>query len=504
MTRRPRIVAVVAAILLAMFLMPAPAGSVENVTATRVFGVDRTDTAAQTARLAFPDGTSTAVVATSGSFQDALAGAGLAGARQAAQLLVRPDEVPSPTQLALDDLGVEEVLIVGNDQAVSNDVSDQLATQFEVTRIAGDTPEATAAAVAGRVVNLVGYPSIDGDRTVLLSSVDSFADSLAGSAPVYAGQVPLLYTEPDQLSLATREYLAAEPVQRAVVLGGTGAVSPGVEGELGDLGITVQRLSGPTRVETAMEVATFAEQQLGFDFGSLMVARGDEFPDALTAAQYGGSVGDVILLTATPTLLPATAAEYIRLRCPEIELVRGVGGVAALSEETLADVEAAAESCAFGGDAEQIFVFDQFAQEAEAPQPLGVALDGRTDGQPFTGPVDLALFPCGNIEITDDDADVFTDADNDRLADGYGQTDTGRARILFVEGEDIDDATQASAAVPGADGDIDITVGTTGADCAVVVAVNGDGDGRLTVGSLGTAVENYGLAVLRFTPDADR
>lgn len=60
-------------------------------------------------KVAYQDGTSTAVVATGASFPDALAAAALAGKADAALLLTQPNTVPSETENALDELGAEKV-----------------------------------------------------------------------------------------------------------------------------------------------------------------------------------------------------------------------------------------------------------------------------------------------------------------------------------------------------------------------------------------------------------
>ena len=96
----------------------------------------------------------------------------------------------------------------------------------------------------------------DGDAAhAVLARHDLFADSLAGAALTADG--PLLYTTRDALVPTT-----AQELQRALpdgatvyVLGGENALSDAVVAGVEALGLRVERLSGPSRVDTAVAVA---------------------------------------------------------------------------------------------------------------------------------------------------------------------------------------------------------------------------------------------------------
>lgn len=99
-------------------------------------GPDRAATAAILARAAFPDGATVALLTTGTDFPDALAAAPLAAERGGPILLVGEDDVPEPTMTTLEELGVEEILLLGGTAAVSEGVEEQLSeASFEVTRI---------------------------------------------------------------------------------------------------------------------------------------------------------------------------------------------------------------------------------------------------------------------------------------------------------------------------------------------------------------------------------
>ncbi|HWH32768.1 MAG TPA: cell wall-binding repeat-containing protein, partial [Egibacteraceae bacterium] len=89
----------------------------------------------------------------------------------------------------------------------------------------------------------------------------AFADSLAAGAWAASSGVPVLLTESGTLSAATQAYLESSKPARAFVVGGTGAVSDAVLAQIASMGIQTERVSGPTRFDTAVEIA----KQRGMD-----------------------------------------------------------------------------------------------------------------------------------------------------------------------------------------------------------------------------------------------
>lgn len=103
---------------------------------TRQAGESRFETAALLARSAFPDGAEVALLTTGADFPDALAAAPLAGVRDGPILLVDGNRIPEATVSALEDLGVEEVLLLGGTAVVGSSVEDRLDdTGYDVTRL---------------------------------------------------------------------------------------------------------------------------------------------------------------------------------------------------------------------------------------------------------------------------------------------------------------------------------------------------------------------------------
>ncbi|WP_341250948.1 M20/M25/M40 family metallo-hydrolase [Euzebya pacifica] len=114
------------------------------------------------------------------------------------------------------------------------------------------------------------------------------------------------------------------------------AVLPASAIEVIDSGDTVPaiRLLGDSRFETAADIATDDSAQAAeFETGTVIVALGDNFPDAL-AATYAAGLEEAPILLAQTTDLPAATTAALEELAPERILL--IGGTAAVN----ADVEA--------------------------------------------------------------------------------------------------------------------------------------------------------------------
>lgn len=498
MRQLPAVILMLVAVLVTVALA-TPATAISDVTPARVEGPNRVATAAAIAGLAFPAGTDHAVLAFSGDYHDALAGAAYAGARNAAMLLTRSNEVPAETRQALQDLGIESITLLGGLEAISEEVSAELSEDYEVTRIGGDDEFETAGGLALETVAITGsLPTVAGLSTVMLASTASFADALAASGIAYFFKMPVLYTTPAELDQNAGAAMAELEAEQAILLGGPRTIAEEVEDDLAEIGVATDRVAGPTRVETSLIMTEFS----GFPADDALIARGDDWPDAVTVGQLSAALESPVVLSATPTVLPDTAERWFVDRCDTLAVVRAVGGERAVSTAVLEEAEVAAESCA-GTEPETnpahvFLVSPQEAIEADVGDAFTFEVFGRTDDQPFTGPVDLILFPCEGNSVTGAGPATFSDADGDGAADGLGTSDTGAALITSYEGIAHDD-TSVVAAEPGDDGVLTFQVAADAADCTIPVVVDGDGDGAFEVDAEGRPIEEFGVAKIAWS-----
>lgn len=208
-----------------------------RVSIDRLAGGDRNATAVAIAADVFeraearanhPGGQRAVVVANGRTYADALAAGPVAAQDRGAPipiLLTEQDELPEVTADAVADLGVDLAIVVGGEAAVDADVAASLEDEgATVTRVAGDTRTATAAAVAdyGRE-----YLDLDASSPYLVRG-DAFPDALAAAPLAGRGQDPVLLTRtPDEVTAPTTAWFerACAEVDRVTAIGGQQAVT---------------------------------------------------------------------------------------------------------------------------------------------------------------------------------------------------------------------------------------------------------------------------------------
>ena len=330
--------------LLAPLLGPAatPASAVSDVQTERLGGADRFETAAAVARESH-SGADTALIANGLNFPDALAGSTLAGAVNAPILLVAPGSIPAATSAALSDIGVNDVVILGGPAAVSPQVEAQLRQNYGVTRVEGADRYQTAVAIARRAA-VGGVGTVDGLRTAFVSTGLNFPDALGAGPLAYESNLPSFLTRTNDLPPEVAQAIRDLNIEHVVILGGTQAVTTNVETQLEAIGVSTERLNGRNRAETATFVADFALARLDFDGVNVILARGDNFPDALAGGPLGGERRAVILLTATPCQLAIETSEWLEAHFGTVSKIFVLGGPAAICDAVVREAEAAAQT----------------------------------------------------------------------------------------------------------------------------------------------------------------
>ena len=98
---------------------------------------------------------------------------------------------------------------------------------------------------------------------------------------------------------------------------------------------TPLRIAGTTRYDTAIQIS----QATWSSANSVVLTRGDDFPDALAGAVLakGSKVNGPLLLTDSKQLLPEVLAEIQRLQAQDVYILGGTGAVSVEVENFLAD-----------------------------------------------------------------------------------------------------------------------------------------------------------------------
>jgi YVTN family beta-propeller protein len=168
-----------------------------------------------------------------------------------------------------------------------------------VQRVSGPNRVATAVAVSRASFD-------DGDAGgAVLARAGDYPDALTGTPLARSVDGPVLLTPTDDLPDSVGDELARALPEGATVhvLGGASAVGPAVTAAVEARGLRVERIAGPTRFETAIEVA----RELG-DPDIQLITTGLDFADALSAGAAAASIGGAVLLTTPDVAQEATAA----------------------------------------------------------------------------------------------------------------------------------------------------------------------------------------------------
>ncbi|WP_434511213.1 cell wall-binding repeat-containing protein [Desulfitobacterium sp. AusDCA] len=185
----------------------------------------------------------------------------------------------------------------------------------QITRLAGSTRYDTALEISK-----AGWSQAP---AVVLARGDDFPDALAGAVLANSSNIkgPLLLTDSASLSAGVLDEIKRLGAQKVYILGGTGAVSAAVEATLQSQNLTVERLNGVDRYQTAAEIAKKAVPQASQAY----LASGNSFADALSISSYAASQGIPLLLTEQKTLPQATLDTLKTLGVTNVTLIGGEG-----------------------------------------------------------------------------------------------------------------------------------------------------------------------------------
>ncbi|MGA0262194.1 MAG: trypsin-like serine protease [Ilumatobacteraceae bacterium] len=286
---------------------------------TRVFGLDRYETAAAVGAIWQEAGT--VFVATGAKFPDALAAGAAASAYGEPVLLVRPDSVPESTRLLLERLAPTTIVLAGGPAAISVAVEDQLRalTGATIEREGGLDRYETADLLTGDAWD--GYVS---DRVWVASGRD-FADPLiASTAAAVFGDAFVLIDGLRPLPEYTKSRLASLAPSLITVVGAEEAFTSVALDELRSIA-TVSIVSDAD--VTARSVAVWE----GLDVSEwAALATVSNFPDALSAVPFSAIEPVSPLMLVPPTCVPVEVrSEMTRLGVSSLAIF---GGPAALSE----------------------------------------------------------------------------------------------------------------------------------------------------------------------------
>ena len=167
---------------------------------------------------------------------------------------------------------------------------------LKVAKFSGDSPIRIAGKNRYETAVAISQKGWVTSGTAVLATGSDFPDALAGGPLAYQEDAPILLTKTKSLTAETKQEIQRLKAKKVIILGSAGAVSQEVESELKRMGLSVERVGGKTRFETAALIAG----KLNSD--RAVVANGLNFPDVLSVSSYAAKNGVPILLTRTDRL----------------------------------------------------------------------------------------------------------------------------------------------------------------------------------------------------------
>ena len=195
---------------------------------------------------------------------------------------------------------------------------------LETSRIAGVRQIDTAIEVSK-----TGWQQAD---TVILANCDHFPDALVAAPLSHKLDAPILLTQAGGVDPKVMEEIKRLGAHNVILLGGEVALSPQVVTDIQQSGFlnNPERIAGYDQFETAQKVA----ERIGVK-GQVILASGEQFPDALSISAYAGVTETPILLTKAKNMPTSTQQELNSLQQKGALNTIVVGGEAVVSGATL-------------------------------------------------------------------------------------------------------------------------------------------------------------------------
>ncbi|AJD92282.1 hypothetical protein JMA_29650 [Jeotgalibacillus malaysiensis] len=234
-----------------------------------------------------------------------------------------PVQETVPVTLSLEE-GVNTFELEVSDSAGNTEMLNLEITRNDselfVERVAGEDRYETSVETSKE-----GWESAD---TAILARGDNYADALAAVPLSEMHDAPLLLSRTAKMPAVVFEEIKRLGVSTVHVVGGENAISKNVVDMLKKEGITVNRIAGEDRYDTAAKIAA----QFGTS-SKAVVVNGLNFPDALAVASYAAEQHLPILLTRADSTPKATKDALVKMGA---STTYAIGGEQVINNSVLA------------------------------------------------------------------------------------------------------------------------------------------------------------------------
>ncbi|WP_382308068.1 cell wall-binding repeat-containing protein [Herbiconiux sp. UC225_62] len=270
----------------------------------------------------FPGEIDTVYVASGAVFPDALSASAAAGAQDAPVLLVTKDAIPASVDSELRRLQPHRIALMGGPNTVGASVETALGAYADVVERIGGADRYVVSAAVSRGV-FAPHPAV-----AYVASGEVFPDALSGSAAAGLLGGPVLLVTKTGVPADVKTELERLDPDRIVVLGGTNSVAESVATGLTAIAPTT-RIDGADRYAVSASVSADAFDV--DDTGTVYVASGEVFPDALSGSAAAIQFHAPVLLVTKDSVPATIVSELERINPVHIVVL---GGVNTISEAT--------------------------------------------------------------------------------------------------------------------------------------------------------------------------
>lgn len=275
----------------------------------RLAGLTRYETAVAIAKDGWQQ-SDYAIIAYGENYPDALAAAPLAKKYDAPIFLTQQNSLSNETKQALIDLKVKHVFIVGGIGAVTATVEKDLESIVStVKRLAGNDRYETAIEIAKELGEI---------NSISVTTGDDYADALSIGAVAGKLGMPIILVPKDYLPDSVKTYVSSHQIQASYIVGTQESISDSILSQLPNS----ERITGRDKYER--NIAVLNKFGINFSNGSVCMATGNNFADALTGTAYASKKSLPIILLSDN--INATTLKYIENNKDTLDTITIFGG----------------------------------------------------------------------------------------------------------------------------------------------------------------------------------
>ena len=196
-----------------------------------------------------------------------------------------------------------------------------------IKRLAGNDRYETATKISQKFFNKAD--------TVILASGTKNADALVSASFASTNEAPILLTEKANVPASVKAEITRLGAKKVILSGGLSSMSGAVESQLRSMGLSVERVAGKNRFETAAMVAQRVKNKSNSN--KVILINGEKDADALTVSSLATQAGVPVLMTRANSLDPNAKAKINEWKPEEVIVV---GGNSSISEGVMRQINA--------------------------------------------------------------------------------------------------------------------------------------------------------------------